>query len=343
MPASQISDYGHLAPCKKSYSPYPLGRCAVRIMFDILVLEAEMGTWNELSSELSKAIEEVGKSVVTVQAEGGRTASGIILDEQIVVTTARAVGDREAIRVWISAKQPLDATLVGKDSDTDIGLLKVEKKIGPPAVFVEDPKLAVGPLVLAIGRTFRGNLVASAGILSGVMGEWYTFRGKKIEAFIRPDLNLHSGFSGGALIGTDRKVIGMNTTAFRRGSPLAVPYRTIERVGAVLKEKGFVPKPYLGLGLQPVRIPESLKQKLNLTQDVAALVVHVESDGAADKGGLLLGDILLRVEDQNLGERGTASVVLQLTPNKEAKIYGVRGGQQFSSTLLVGERPRRQA
>jgi len=300
-----------------------------------------MGTWDELSSELSKAIQDVGKSVVTVQPGGGRTASGIFLDEQTIVTTARAVGDHETIRVRVSSEKPLNATLVGSDSETDIAVLKLETKTGTPAVFSEDPKLAVGQLVLAIGRTRRGNLVASAGILSGVMGEWYTFRGKKVEAFIRPDLNLYSGFSGGALVGADRKVIGMNTVALRRESPLAVPYATIKRIGTVLREKGYVPKPYLGLGLQPVRVPESLKRKLNLTQEVGALVVHVDSDGPSDKAGLLLGDVLLQVEDQVLGEQGTASVVFQLTPKQEVKVHGLRAGQKVSSTVLVGERPRR--
>jgi len=300
-----------------------------------------MGTWDELSSELSKAIQDVGKSVVTVQPGGGRTASGIFLDEQTIVTTGRAVGDHETIRVRVSSEKPLNATLVGSDSETDIAVLKLETKTGTPAVFSEDPKLAVGQLVLAIGRTRRGNLVASAGILSGVMGEWYTFRGKKVEAFIRPDLNLYSGFSGGALVGADRKVIGMNTVALRRESPLAVPYATIKRIGTVLREKGYVPKPYLGLGLQPVRVPESLKRKLNLTQEVGALVVHVDSDGPSDKAGLLLGDVLLQVEDQVLGEQGTASVVFQLTPKQEVKVHGLRAGQKVSSTVLVGERPRR--
>jgi S1-C subfamily serine protease len=302
-----------------------------------------MSIWDELSSELSKSIQDIGRSVVTVQGGGGRSASGIFLDEQTIVTTARAVADQETIRVWTSSEKPLTATLVGTDSGTDIGLLNLEVKTGTPAVFSENPKLGVGQLVLAIGRTWRGNLVASAGILSGVMGEWYTFRGKKIEAFIRPDLNLYSGFSGGALIGADRKVIGMNTGALRRGAPLAIPYSTIKRIGAVLREKGYVPKPYLGLGLQPVRVPESLKQKLNLTQDVGALVVHVDSEGPSDKAGLLLGDVILRVEDQDLGERGTASVVFRLTPKQEVKIHGMRAGQRFSSTILVGERPRRQA
>jgi len=175
------------------------------------------------------------------------------------------------------------------------------------------------------------------------MGEWHTFRGKKIDAFIRPDLTLYSGFSGGALIGADQKIIGMNTTALRRGSPLAIPYATIKGTAAILIEKGYIPKPYLGLGLQPVRVPESLKKNLNLTQNVGALVVHVEPSSPADKAGLLLGDVLLRIEERNFGEGETASVVFRLAPGQNASILGIRGGQQFSSTVSVGERPRRQA
>ena len=311
--------------------------------FAMLVPEANMGTWNELSNELSQAIQDVGKSIVTVQPDGGRTASGIILDEETILTTARAIADARTIRVWTNQEKTSNASLIGTDSGTDIALLKPEMKIGTPAVFAESPKLAVGQLVLAVGRTWRGNLVASSGILSGLMGEWQTFRGRKVEAFIRPDLTLYSGFSGGALIGGDHKIIGMNTGALRRGAPLTVPYATINRIGAILREKGYIPRPYLGLGLQPVRVSESLKQKLNLTQDVGALVVHVESDGPADKAGLLLGDVLLRVDSHSFGEQGTASVVFRLSPTKEARIEGVRGGQQFASTVLVGERPRRQA
>src|SRR5213075_495147 len=124
-----------------------------------------MSIWNDLSNELSHAIQAVGKSIVTVQAGGGRTASGIVLDEKTVVTTARAVADEEKIRLWIFPDQPFNASLVGTDSDTDIGVLRTDAKVAPPAAFAETPQLAVGQLVLAVGRTWRGNLVASSGIL----------------------------------------------------------------------------------------------------------------------------------------------------------------------------------
>jgi len=303
-----------------------------------------MSTWSDLSNELHTTVQAVGKGVITVQSEGNRTVSGIVLDERTIVTTASVMNDGEKIRVWVSPDQQVDAKVIGRDRGTDIALLQSDQQVASPAVFfAEDPKLEVGQLVLAIGRTWRGNLVASSGILSGLMGEWHTPRGEKIESFIRPDLNLYPGFSGGALVGADSKVIGMNTDALRRRSSVAIPYGTIKRVAAVLREKGHIPKPYLGVGLQPIRVPESLTQRLNLNQDVGALVVHVESASPADKAGLLPGDILLGIDERNFDHRGPTSLVFRLEPNRDAKIAGIRGGQQFSTTIHVGERSRRQA
>ena len=172
-----------------------------------------MATWSELSNELHKTVQAVGESVITVQAEGNRAASGIVLDERTIVTTASVISDDEKIRAWVSPDQQIDASVIGSDRGTDIALVKPDQQVGSPAAFAEDPKLGVGQLVLAIGRTWRGNLVASSGILSGLMGEWHTPRGEKVERFIRPDLNLYAGFSGGALVNADSKVIGMNTSA----------------------------------------------------------------------------------------------------------------------------------
>ena len=122
-----------------------------------------MSTWSELSNELSSTVQGVGKSIISLQAEGNRTVSGIVLDERTIVTTASFVSDGEKIRAWVSADQQVDATVIGRDHGTDIALLKPDQQVGSPAVFAEDPKLEVGQLVLAIGRTWRGNLVASSG------------------------------------------------------------------------------------------------------------------------------------------------------------------------------------
>ncbi|MBO0910514.1 MAG: serine protease [Acidobacteria bacterium] len=303
-----------------------------------------MAAWSQLSSDISQAVEQTGKSIVTVGGRG-RPRSGIILDESTVVTAAHAIQEEENIRVWISPETPLRASLKGRDSATDIAVVATETKIpeavGRPAQFNENPQLSVGQLVVSVARTWRGNVVASSGILSGLMGEWHTAHGRRVDAFIRPDLLLYRGFSGGALIGADRKIIGMITAFLRRGSPLAVPYATIRRITAVLVEKGYIPRPYLGLGLQPVRVPESLKQKLNLSENAGALVVHVEPAGPADQGGVLVGDILLTIGEGRFGEERTTAILSRLSPGQSANVRAIRGGQLSSCQLNVGERRNR--
>jgi S1-C subfamily serine protease len=298
-----------------------------------------MGTWNQLSNELSQIIQKVGESVVAVQA-GPRTASGIIVDDSTILTSAHAISEEGKIRAWISPDQPVNLELMGSDYGCDLAGLRSEGKIGTPALFAENPQLAVGNLVIAIGRTWRGKLVASAGILSGLMGEWHTQGGKKIEAFIRPDLTLYRGFSGGALVGADERIIGMSSTALRRGSPLAIPYATVQRVLPMLREKGYVPAPYLGLGLQPLRVPESLKQKLNLREQAAALVVHVEAGSPAEGAGVMLGDVLLSIAESHFGEERAVSILSRLAPHQKAGVVGIRGGQKFTTNIVMGERPR---
>lgn len=298
-----------------------------------------MGIWNQLSSEISQTIQKVGECIVGVQA-GGRTVSGIVIDDNSIITSAHAISEEVNLRAFLTPDQPVSVGVAGRDYGCDLALLRAEAKIGAPAVFAQDPQLAVGHMVVAIGRTGRGNLVASAGILSGLMSEWHTYGGKRIEAFIRPDLTLYRGFAGGALVGADQKIIGVSSTGLRRGSPLAIPYATIQRVAPVLREKGYVPGPYLGLGLQPLRLPESLKQKLNLTEQTAALVVHVEPGSPAEAAGVMLGDVLLAIADGRFGEERTLSILSRLAPNQKASVVGIRGGQKFTANLVIGERPR---
>ena len=81
--------------------------------FVILVPEGNMNTWSELSNELQKTVQAVGKSVITVQAEGNRTVSGIVLDEGTIVTTASVISEGEKIRAWVSPDQQIDASVIG--------------------------------------------------------------------------------------------------------------------------------------------------------------------------------------------------------------------------------------
>src|SRR5262249_34291454 len=152
-----------------------------------------------------------------------------------------------------------------------------------------------GELVVAIARTQRGNVVASSGVLSGLMGEWQ-IGGARFDRFIRPDLMLYPGFSGGALIGSDGRILGMTSGGLLRTKPITIPAKTLIRVAEELLAKGHTAIPYIGVLMQPVSIPESLQKSSGAALAGGLLVMHVESGGPADSAGLLLGDILVELD-----------------------------------------------
>src|SRR5262249_39804824 len=115
----------------------------------------------------------------------------------------------------------------------------------------------------------------------------------RIDQFIRPDLNLYSGFSGGALINPAGSVLGLNTSGLLRGKPLTLPSSTVTRIAEEIASKGHVARPFIGVVMQPVQLPESLQKSAGVVSGSGLLVMHVESGGPADVAGVLLGDLIL--------------------------------------------------
>src|SRR5437016_5773695 len=143
--------------------------------------------WAALSSELAEAAATVGKSVVAVL--GGRhPGSGIVWTSDSVVTANHVVRRDEEIAVITSAGQEVVARVIGRDASTDLAVLRLQNAVEAQAPGWGDAsRLRIGELVLALGRTRRGNIVASSGIVSGLMGPWHTWRGGRLDQFIRPD------------------------------------------------------------------------------------------------------------------------------------------------------------
>jgi S1-C subfamily serine protease len=192
---------------------------------------------------------------------------------------------------------------------------------------------------VAIARTRRGNIVASSGIIGGIMGEWQVGR-TRIDQFIRPDLNMYPGFSGSALIGTAGGILGLNTTGLVRGKCITIPSSTLTRIADEILAKGHVVQPYIGLLMYPVQIPDSLQKKANVDSSAGLLVMHVESGGPAELGGALLGDIVLDIDGNPLDD------LQQLQKQLGRKRIGtatqanvIRGGERIQLTIQIGERP----
>src|SRR5881628_3212964 len=255
--------------------------------------------WQQFSKEISAVVDQVGKSVVAVDGRSGHTSSGIVWHNDSILTAAHAIRQETNIAVIFAPGRSAVARLAGRDRGTDIALLKLEQALQmQPVQFGSTESLAVGEITAAIARTRRGNLVASAGIISGLMGEWQVGR-TRIDQFIRPDLNLYPGFSGGALVSSDGSVLGMNTSGLIRGRVITIPSSTLVRVAEEIAAKGHVARPYIGLVMQPVQIPESLQKKAGVNASTGLLVMHVEFGGPADTAGALLGDIVVDLDGRS--------------------------------------------
>jgi S1-C subfamily serine protease len=233
--------------------------------------------------------------------------------------------------------------VVGRDPGTDLALLRLEQPVKfPLARWAKGADLSIGELVLALARTRRGNIVASSGIVSGYINEpWRTWHGGELDQFIRPDLNLYPGFSGGPLLNSKGEFLGVNTTGLHR-SGITIPAATVVRVAAELLEKGRIERPYLGLAMQAVPLTESLRAKLNLTATEGLLVVHVEPGSPADKAGVFLGDVLLELGDKPVADTDTVQDQLRSEkPGAEIQATFIRGGAVVKAKLKLEARPAR--
>jgi len=298
--------------------------------------------WEALSNEFTKAAAEAGKSVVTVQGRR-HPSSGIALGGESVVTVHHALRRDEEIGVVLAPGQRVSARVAGRDPSTDLAVLRLDQPGKLPAPrWGKTSSLRIGDLLLALARTRRGNIVASSGILSGYINEpWRTWHGGELDQFIRPDLNLYPGFSGGPLLNSDGEFLGINTAGLHRGG-ITIPAATVTRIAAELLEKGRIERPYLGLAMQPVPLPESLRSKLNLTSSEGLLVVHVEPDSPAEKAGVLLGDTLLELQGKPVAD--TDAVQSQLRSAKsgsEVECVFIRGGAVTKIKVKLEARPAR--
>jgi S1-C subfamily serine protease len=306
----------------------------------------KMSSLLALSNNLAEIVEQTGNAVVAVNAGKRVSPSGIHWRQGIVVTSDESLQSYEDITVTIADGSNVPVTLVGHDSSTDVAVFQLQNTdiSGVTVANIGDATtLKVGHLVLGLARSNEGDLRSAMGVVSIVTGAWRSMSGGKIDQFIRPDITLYRGFAGGPLVDTAGNVVGMNTTG-RRGTALTIPASTVNRVVDQLIAKGRITRGYLGVGMQPVRLPKNLQTSLNLTSSNGVIVVNVEPNSAADNAGVLIGDVLVTFD--NAPVNGVGDVLMQLNSGelvgKSVNMQVVRGGALVEFTIVVGEKPLRE-
>ena len=291
----------------------------------------------EFSNDLAASVEKGGTSTILVDARKRYPASGIAYAEDLVLTADHVVTREENIKVTLPDGKSLSATIAGRDPGSDLALLRLAEKALSPAKTSTDIK--VGQLVLALGRPNSAGMQASWGIVTAISGPTRTFRGGLLDEYVQTETTPYPGFSGGPLVNTEGEVLGLNTSGLTRGSALTIPVKGAWRIADALAKHGSVKRGYLGVRTQPVEIPDAGQKALNREQGHGLLVLWLEEAGPAAQSGLLVGDILVGVNGQPVGDPDDLfSALSSETVGKPITIEVLRGGRPESVQVTVGER-----
>ena len=285
-----------------------------------------------LSEEFAAVVERAGRYVAAVDARPRFYSSGVFWRPGVVVTAQHTIRREEEITVTLADGEKLPALLAGSDPGTDLAVLRVEAPN-----YGTIPRAAAAPrpghIVLNLGRSPDSGVNAAMGIVSAVSGSWRTWRGGRLDHYIRLDLTVYPGSSGGVVVNPAGEALGIATSALSRMAGLAIPAVSIDRVVDEILSRGRVARGYLGVGLQRVELPDHHK---------GLIVLSLEPEGPAARAGLLIGDILVSLGGANVGDTDDIQGILESHGVGQTVRAGLlRGGTAQTLEIAVGERPRR--
>ena len=283
-----------------------------------------------LSNDLATAVDRAGRAVVGVAARPRLGSTGVHWRQGLVVTANHTVHTDDGITITRNDGRALGAVVAARDSAIDVAILKVDGLDAGTAELADSSAARVGHIVLALGAGPR----ASLGVISAIGGD--------DNNLLSLDLTLYPGFSGGPLVNAAGQVLGLLTSGRSRHLQAAVPAAIVSRVVDELARRGRLPHAFLGIGTQPVRLPTVIREQLGLAQETAVIVVDVQPDSPAARGGLVLGDIVLSFGGTTITEPNDLRRVLR--PDRVGQHLTVsvwRGDSARDLAVVVAERAAR--
>jgi serine protease Do len=304
------------------------------------ISESTSGVLASLSDDLAGAVQRAGRGVVAVHGRRRFPASGLAWSADQVVTASHVLERDSDLSITTPDGTQHAARLVGRDPGSDLAVLAVPGAALQPIERAPSGALSAGHLVLAVGRPGTPEPIASFGAVSSVGGAWRTAQGGLLEAYIRADVALLPGLSGGALVDVRGRVVGMLSAYLAGGDPVGVPVDSIDGIVQRILGGGTLRRAYLGISTQPVELQELLRVRLGIEQTGGLMLLGVEPGAPAERGGLFAGDILLAIGGRPV-EDGEA---LQMALGPEAigratPIRLIRGGALHDITLTPAPRP----
>jgi S1-C subfamily serine protease len=287
-----------------------------------------------LSEDLAAATHQAGRAVFAVHGRPRVPSTGTHWRPGLLVTANHTVRVDDDLTVTRPDGQTVSATIVGRDAALDIALLRIAAPDVPVADVGDSDGVRVGHIVLALGAGPRVSWgvvsVIEGGPAPGTVGDVFGL-----------DLTLYPGFSGGPLVDTRGSVVGLNTSGAARHLQFAIPANVVGRVVDELERHGRIPRAYLGVGTQQVRVPEAFRGEAGGTGRTAVIVVDVQP-GSPAANTLLIGDVLLSLDGRAIADPFELRALLRSTRiGQRVAASVVRAGQRLDLQLTIGERPER--
>src|SRR6202043_2461191 len=255
------------------------------------------------SDTVSGAATNVAPAVVNIQIKNpslGRRGEGggsgfIIAPDGFILTNSHVVHSAKSIEVTLHDARTFSATLIGDDPDTDLAVIRIDAAQLPYLPFADSKKLRVGQIAIAIGSPYGFQQTVTAGVVSALGRSMRAQSGRLMDDIIQTDAALNPGNSGGPLVNSSGKVIGVNTAVIlpAQGLCFAIAANTAQLVTAWLIRDGKIRRSYLGLAGQNATIHPRLVRHHKLSNTQGVLVAGTEPDGPARQSGLADGDIII--------------------------------------------------
>lgn len=281
-----------------------------------------------ITKRFAQRIRQSGRGGYSPFEAQGAGSGFVISPEGFILTNNHVISDASEIKVTTSDGTDYAARLVGQDPDTDLAVVRVTSSNLSQATLGNSDALRVGQLVIAIGNPNGLQNTVTAGVVSATGRTLNSQNGQMIENIIQTDAALNPGNSGGPLVDSHGRVVGVNTAiiAMAQGICFAVPINTARWVSNMLITQGKVTRGYIGISCQQQPIPSQIIQNFQLANKTGIGVLQITPDSPAAKAGLKQGDIILSLNNQSV------NTIFQL----QSRLAGEIIGKDVSLTALRG-------
>jgi S1-C subfamily serine protease len=317
-------------------------------------IRKEQTSLDAYSATVVGAVEKVSQSVVKIDVQqeanktsfrpefrqGGSGSGFVFTPDGFVLTNSHVVQNASRIEVTLSDGQLLSATLIGDDPGTDLAVVRIDAPDLVPVVLGDSQDIKVGQLVIAVGNPFGFQYTVTAGVVSALGRSLRSYTGRLLENVIQTDAALNPGNSGGPLVNSEGEVIGVNTAMIlpAQGICFATAINTAKIIAAQLIKEGRIRRSYIGIAGQTVQLHRRIVRFYNLPAEKGVLIASVEKNSAAERAGLLAGDITIAFNDQLIsGIDNLQSLLTEELIGLKSKISIIRRTEKMTIAIVPDE------